>query len=136
MAYADGSNPSARKGIGVRLPSSAPNSPQPRNTSTAAPVTEGPLPLTASHSHLFRGTRLSVERARATLQPGPVRVAFSDGVEVSAERLAAGDALLLSVPSYRTSAGAVLDAALWPITQVDESSDAELVTLRLGARIV
>lgn len=101
-------------------------------------MAEHPLPLTASHSHLFRGSRLSAERSRVSLplEPQPVRLAFSDGVEVSAELLAAGDALLLSVPSYRTSAGAVLDAALWPITQVDESSDAELVTLRLGARIV
>ena len=100
-------------------------------------MADRPLPLTASHSHLFRGARLSVERSSVglPLQPCAVRVAFSDGVEVPAELLAAGDdALLLSVPSYRTSAGTTLDAALWPIASVDDG-DAGLITVRLGPRL-
>lgn len=102
-------------------------------------MAEGPLPLTASHSHLFRGARLSLDRSRVDLplEPCAVRVAFSDGVEVPAELLATagGDALLLSVPSYRTSAGNTLEAALWPIASVDAATDADQVTLRLGPRI-
>ncbi len=101
-------------------------------------MADRPLPLTASHSHLFRGARLSVERSSVglPLEPCAVRVAFSDGVEVPAELLAAGDdALLLSVPGYRTSADTSLDAALWPIASVDDS-DADLIILRLGHRIV
>lgn len=101
-------------------------------------MADRPLPLTASHSHLFRGARLSVERSSVglPLQPCAVRVAFSDGVEVPADLLAgADDARLLSVPGYRTSAGNTLDAALWPIASVDDS-DADLIILRLGHRIV
>lgn len=101
-------------------------------------MADDPLPLTASYSHLFRGVRLSVVRSGVGLPLGPcaARVAFSDGVEVPAELLAAADgALLLSVPGYRTSAGTTLDAALWPIASVDET-DADRITVRLGPRLV
>ena len=101
-------------------------------------MAERPIPLTASHSHLFRGARVGIERSsvRLPLGPAPVRVGFSDGVEVSAELLAHGDTLLLAMPSYRTSAGTVVDAALWPIAGVDDTTDAESLTVRLGARVV
>ena len=102
-------------------------------------MADRPLPLTTAYSHLFRGARLSADRARVglPLEPCAVRVAFSDGVEVPAELLAAGDdALLLSVPSHRTSAGTTLEAALWPIAAVADAADGDLVTLRLGPRIV
>lgn len=100
-------------------------------------MADRPLPLTTAYSHLFRGARLSADRARVglPLEPCAVRVAFSDGVEVPAELLAGtGGDLLLSVPSYRTSAGTTLDAALWPIASVDDG-DAGLITVRLGPRL-
>ncbi len=102
-------------------------------------MTGEPLPLTASYSHLFRGVRLSLQRARVAgpLGPADVRLAFSDGVEVAGELLATsadGD-LVLSVPDYRTAAGQAIEAAWWPVLEVADD-DPELLTLRLGARIV
>lgn len=102
-------------------------------------MTDRPLPLTAGYSHLFRGIRLSLPRAGVTgpLRPAAARLAFSDGVEVAAELLAAADGeLLLSVPAYRTAAGNGIDAALWPVLDVADNTDPGLLTMRLGPRLV
>ncbi|MFT4218504.1 MAG: hypothetical protein QM619_15155 [Micropruina sp.] len=100
-------------------------------------MTGRPLPLTAGYSHLFRGIRLSAPRVGLPLRPGGVRLAFSDGVEVAGELLATTeDDLILSVPSYPTAAGTTVDAALWPVLDVEDGADPQLVTLRLGPRIV
>ncbi|MFT3861680.1 hypothetical protein [Micropruina sp.] len=102
-------------------------------------MSAGPLPLTSSYSHLFRGVRLSVPRAAVALPLGPadVRLAFSDGIEVAGELLAtSADAdLVLSISGYRTAAGQTIDAALWPVSEVADDADPELLTLRLGQRI-
>ncbi|MFT4296691.1 MAG: hypothetical protein QM582_14905 [Micropruina sp.] len=102
-------------------------------------MTGVPVPLTAAYSHLFRGVRLSLPREGVDLPlgPGAVRLAFSDGVEVDAELLAtAEESLVLSVPSYRTSAGHAVDAALWPVLDVTDGADADQLSVRLGPRIV
>ncbi len=101
-------------------------------------MTGRPLPLTASHSHLFRGARLRVSRSAVTLplRPADVRLAFSDGVEVAGELVETGDGdALLSLPGYRTAAGASIGAAHWPVLEVADDTDPEYLSLRLGPRI-
>lgn len=102
-------------------------------------MTGHPVPLTASHSHLFRGTRLSAERSALPLplRPTDVRLAFSDGVEVAGELVESGDGeLLLSLPDYRTAAGQSIVAALWPVLEVAGGADPGSITVRLGQRII
>ena len=101
-------------------------------------MTGHPVPLTASHSHLFRGARLRTSRSALALplRPADVRLAFSDGVELPGELVETGDGdALLSLPGYRTAAGASIGAALWPVLEVTDDADPAYLNLRLGPRI-
>ena len=101
-------------------------------------MTDRPLPLTASHSHLFRGARLRARRPalEVPLRPADVRLAFSDGVEVTGELVGTGDGdVLLSLPGYRTAAGASIGAALWPVLEVADDTDPGYLSLRFGPRL-
>ena len=66
--------------------------------------------LTASHSHLFRGARLSGATA-----PGPCALAFVDGTRCMAELGAGPEGPVLSVPGHRTGAGTDIAAARWQL---------------------
>ena len=100
-------------------------------------MTTDPLPLTAGYSHLFRGVRLSLpDGFTPPLRPGDVRLAFSDGVELSAALLTGRDGeLLLATPAYRTAAGNDVGAGLWPVRDVTGGADSGPLTVRLGPRL-
>lgn len=95
--------------------------------------------LSARHSHLFRGARVSASRRGLSLplRPSAVWLAFRDGIEVDAELLEGGspESLALAVPAYRTAAGHQVAAAVWPVTEVIIDQSGDEVLLRLGQRI-
>ena len=67
------------------------------------------------HSHAFPGGRVAVEDD-ANAGPGCL-VEFRDGVTVIAEWRAVGDAIHLSVPTYRTAKGRQIAARTWRLVQ-------------------
>lgn len=67
------------------------------------------------HSHAFPGGRLVVED---DAKPGPeCLIEFGDGVIVIAEYRLAGDAIHLSIPSYRTAKGTQVAARNWRLVR-------------------
>jgi hypothetical protein len=95
--------------------------------------------LSASHSHLFRGARLSGFRPEISLplRATTVRISFSDGVELEAELLegSAPGSLALAVPAYPTATGHPVAAALWPVTEISADQADGRLTIKLGQRI-
>jgi hypothetical protein len=91
-----------------------------------------------SHSHLFRGARLTANEAGMSL---PLRacqlwLTFSDGIEVQAELLTGHGAgeVVLSVPTYRTAAGHQIKQAIWPVIVSGNETPHRLI-LKLGQRL-
>lgn len=67
------------------------------------------------HSHAFPGGRVVVEEDP---EAGPAcLVEFADGITVIAEWHAAGDAIHLSIPAYRTAKGTQVAARNWLLVQ-------------------
>ena len=101
---------------------------------------------TASHSHLFPGTRISLDTSSlphgsaGTLGPLAFRLLFSDGSSSMAEIIAAdpadgGDEPLLAVvvAEYKTAAGALIPEKTWPVTRVDHEEGSRV--LKLGKEL-
>ena len=67
------------------------------------------------HSHAFRGGHVVLDD---DANAGPeCLVEFGDGVTVIAECRRAGDAIHLSVPTYRTAKGTVVATRKWRLVQ-------------------
>jgi hypothetical protein len=104
-------------------------------------VVEGePVTLYATHSHLFGGARVSGARSVLRLPLGacPVRLRFSDGIDVEAEIVVGvtGGDCALAMPAYETATGHPIPAALWPVTEVRSDSGTDLLILKLGRRLL
>ena len=96
--------------------------------------------LHATHSHLFRGACVSCARSELRLPLGarPVRLCFSDGIEVEAEIVVGvtGGDCALAMPAYETAKGHPIPASLWPVTEVRSDSVTDQVILKLGQRLL
>jgi hypothetical protein len=104
-------------------------------------VVEGErVTLYATHSHPFGGARVSGARSELRLPLGacPVRLCFSDGIEVEAEIVVGvtGGDCALAMPAYETAAGHPIPAALWPVTEVRSDSVTDQIILKLGQRLL
>lgn len=98
-------------------------------------TTDDRILVRASHSHLFRGARLSADVTAETSwsRPAGLRIVFSDGSEANAELLRSDTGeLAVDVDGYRTEAGAVIDGRAWRATALDDSAGS---VLRIDGRI-
>lgn len=71
--------------------------------------------LTFSHSHVFPGSRVTIEDAA-----GPEAcclVEFGDGVDVLGEWCSEGADILLGLPPYRTARGTRIEAKRWRLSR-------------------
>lgn len=83
-----------------------------------------PYVMTTSHSHLFRGARLTSEAFPTDLTQESaleLLVKFSDGSAAWARYSVMRTGPLLAVSSYQTSAGTVLDDKTWLLDYLDEN---------------
>lgn len=80
--------------------------------------------LYASHTHLFRGARLTTDGEWPT-EPTGVRLVMRDEVEVDAELWAESHepGLVLAVPVHHTGAGTTIPAKVWPIARIEAAGD-------------
>ncbi len=67
------------------------------------------------HSHAFRKGRVTVDDDGKAAPD--CLVEFGDGVTIIAEWQAAGDAIRLAVPDYRTARGTLVTARTWRLAK-------------------
>ncbi|MFT4215507.1 MAG: hypothetical protein QM622_12155 [Microbacterium sp.] len=97
------------------------------------------LLLHADNTHLYRGARLEAS-TDFPVDPGAVRIAFRDGIEVDA-MLTPGEEdgeLHIVVPAYRTAAGAEIAPKRWGISRVAATGggrDAGVVGQRVSSAL-
>lgn len=85
--------------------------------------------LRFSNSHLYPGAR---GRADA-VAPGPCRIEFGDGVEVSAEVAESDGQLTLAVAPHKTARGTTIAGKRWrlDVTPADDGA----LALRIAGRV-
>ena len=94
-------------------------------------MTDRALTVEVASTHLYPGARLLLPAGDA----GAMIVAFSDGQVADAELLHDERGRpALHVSAYRTSTGSAIPAKLWPVREVSQLADGQVV-VRLGRAV-